>query len=169
MLTLPQGIYTSPAQFPNFRTSEKQKVFDSFKFTKARNFGAVLVAEAPVQEEYFQEDTPFYRWLKVNFPALLHSFPEFVESDTPLWIITKTYHTSKCSIACWEGSQQETSLEIGFDFVIDEEVVSASPDASKIKVKTSGPGWAHYGICEVVGSTIVSSLSIGLILGRKCR
>lgn len=41
--------------------------------------------------------------------------------------------------------------------------LAASPDSSNVKVKTSGPGWAHYGISELVGSPAVSFVSRVLI------
>jgi len=31
--------------------------------------------------------------------------------------------------------------------------VSAAPESEKIAVKTTGPGWAHYGMTELLGST----------------
>jgi hypothetical protein len=146
------------------RPSGKQSAFDSFKFTKGKEFGAVLVAEADVKQEYYSEDTPFYRWLKINFPAVVYSYPKLIESETPLWIITKVYHTRKCSISCWSGSQQDISLEFGIDAAAEGEAVTASPATSHVRVKTSGLGWAHYGINELIGSTTaVKSLAIMLI------
>ena len=106
------------------------------------------MAEADVKQEYYSEDTPFYRWLKVNFPAIVNSYPELIESQTLLWIITKVYYTRKCSISCWSDSQQDISLEFGIDVAAEGEDVKASPNASHVRVKTSGPGWAHYGINE---------------------
>lgn len=41
--------------------------------------------------------------------------------------------------------------------------VVASPESSNVKVKTSGPGWAHYGISELVGGTAVSFMSSALM------
>lgn len=153
-------------QLVNYITDSRsgnQKVFDSFKFTKNKDFGAVLIAEDLVKLDYYSEDTPFYRWLKVNYPAIVFSYPKLIESETPLWIITKTYHTPKCSVSCWSGSQRDVSLELRMKFDTEVGEVAVSPESSNVKVKTSGPGWAHYGISELVGSTAVSFMSTTLI------
>jgi hypothetical protein len=139
------------------RPSKQAKVSDSFTFSKSSDFGAVLVSEADVKLTYFSEDTVFRRWLKVNFQGLLQTFPQVFDRPEPVWIITKTYTTSKCSIACWSGSQRDVSLEFGINLAVEGEDVSASPEASNVKVKTSGTGWAHYGVNEVVGNPTVRS------------
>jgi hypothetical protein len=116
----------------------------------------VLVAEAPVHLDYYPDDVLLYDWLKQNIPSFLKHYPELIEEGIPLWIVTKVYHTSKCSIACWEGDQQEVSLDFGLTFDVPVAAgvdVSAAPEREKVSVKTSGPGWAHYGITELLGST----------------
>lgn len=118
-----------------------------FTFTKGNDFGAVLVTQAPVQTNYYSDDTPFYRWLYDNFTTLEKGWPQLFESDIPLWVITKTQSTAKCSISCWSGSQQQISLQFGFK--VSSELASFSPDALRNTVKTSGPGWAHYGVTEL--------------------
>lgn len=137
------------------RPTKTEKVSDSFTFSNSSEFGAVLVSEADVKLDYFSEDTPFRRWLKVNFQGLLKSFPHVFERPEPVWIITKTYSTPKCSIACWSGSQKNVSLQFGLNLSVEGEGVRAAPDVSKVKVKTSGTGWAHYGVNEVVGNPTV--------------
>jgi hypothetical protein len=116
----------------------------------------VLVAEAPVHLDYYPDDVLLYDWLKQNIPFFLKHYPELIEEGIPLWIVTKIYHTSKCSIACWEGDQQEVSLDFGLTLnapVAAGAEVSAAPESEKVSVKTTGPGWAHYGITELLGST----------------
>ena len=134
------------------------QTFDKFHFKREdkSDFGAVLVAEAPVHLDYFPDDVLFYHWLKQNIPTFIAQYPELVESGIPLWIVTKIYHTSKCSIACWDGDQQEVSLDFGLTVDVPPAAgtnVSATPGTEKVSVKTTGPGWAHYGITELIGST----------------
>ena len=153
------GNPSSITHFLNDRHAETEKVSDSFTFTTSSDFGAVLVTEAAVKLNYFSEDTPFRRWLNVNFQGLLKSFPHVFERGEPIWIITKTYSSSKCSVACWSGSQQRVSLEFGVKLAVEaggvSEGVSAAPQASNVRVKTSGAGWAHYGVIEVAGCPLV--------------
>ena len=116
----------------------------------------MLVAEAPVYLDYYPDDVLLYDWLKQNIPSFLKHYPELIEEGIPLWIVTKIYHTSKCSIACWEGDQQEVSLDFGLTLNVPVAAgadVSAEPEREKVSVKTTGPGWAHYGITELLGST----------------
>ena len=138
--------------------------FDKFEFKKQdkSDFGAVLVAEAPVHLEYYPDDVLFYDWLKQNIPAFIKHYPELIEAGIPLWIVTKIYHTSKCSIACWEGDQTEVSLDFGLTLNVSAAAdanVSATPGTEKVVVKTTGPGWAHYGITELLGSTTAHPVS----------
>ena len=116
----------------------------------------MLVAEAPVHLDYYPDDVLLYDWLKQNISSFLKHYPELIEEGIPLWIVTKIYHTSKCSIACWEGDQQEVSLDFGLTLnapVAAGADVSTAPEREKVSVKTTGPGWAHYGITELLGST----------------
>lgn len=138
--------------------------FDKFQFKKQdkSNFGAVLVAEAPVHLEYYPDDALFYDWLKHNIPVFIKYYPELIESRIPLWIVTKIYHTSKCSIACWEGDQTEVSLDFGLTLNVPAAAgadVSAAPTSEKVVVQSTGPGWAHYGITELLGSTTAHPVS----------
>lgn len=138
--------------------------FDKFQFKKSdkSDFGAVLVAEAPVHLEYCDDDVFFYDWLKHNIPSFIKHYPELIESGIPLWIVTKIYHTSKCSIACWEGDQMDVSLDFGLTLTLPAAAgadISATPGSEKVAVKTTGPGWAHYGITELLGSTTAHPVS----------
>jgi len=144
------------------------QLFDKFQFKKQNksDFGAVLVAEAPVHLDYYPDDVLLYDWLKQNIPSFLKNYPELIEEGIPLWIVTKIYHTSKCSIACWEGDQQEVSLDFGLTLnapVAAGADVSAEPEREKVSVKTSGPGWAHYGITELLGSTTTHPSCVGIV------
>jgi hypothetical protein len=112
------------------------------------------------------EDACFYRWLKQNFGALVKGLPELFEAEIPLWIITKTYHTRKCSISCWEGFQQDVSLE--FCVSVPTEGGTIQPDGENVRVKTEGPGWAHYGRASHSPTTVVG-FTLTLIVGcRSC-
>jgi hypothetical protein len=128
------------------------KLFSKFTFNKDDDFGAVLCAEAPVHLDYFPDDVPFYRWMKRNARKIISEYGELMENGVHLWIITKIYHTSKCSIACWSGSQQTISL--GLEAEIPDEV-NVKPEGSNVKVQASGPGWAHYGVkCTGNGTAV---------------
>lgn len=121
----------------------KPKISTKFTFKKDDEFGAVLCAEAPVHLDYFPDDAPFYRWLRRNARKLATDYADIMGDDVPLWIVTKIYHTTKCSIACWSGSQREISLGLEAEIVPQ---ASAKPEGSNLKVHASGPGWAHYGV-----------------------
>jgi len=120
-----------------------EKLISKFTFNKETEFGAVLCTEAPVHLEYYADDAPFYQWIKRNGNKLVREYGDLITAGVHLWIITKVYSTSRCSIACWSGSQQEISIGLEADILDD---MSAKPEGSNVKVRTSGPGWAHYGL-----------------------
>ena len=134
-----------------YRSTAKPQLFDSFKFTGGKDFGAVVVAEAPVQLDYYADDTLFYKWMRENAHTLISNYREIIDSGTPLWIITKTYRTARCSISCWVGSGQEISLSFGLNITVEGVAAEAPADASSTAVKTTGPGWSHYGNTQVIG------------------
>jgi hypothetical protein len=119
-------------------------VREGFKFTKSKDFGAVLVTQGDVKEEYYTEDTPFHDWINDNYKAIRSSYPDVFKSNIPLWIIDKIYYTSQCSIWCWEGEQREVSLQIGVN-ALESAPGDVTGNISTSSVHTTGPGWAHYG------------------------
>jgi hypothetical protein len=156
------GSFTCNVVDVGYRSTAKPELFDSFKFTGGKDFGAVIVAEAPVQLDYYADDTLFYHWMKENAHTLISNYREIIDSGTSIWIITKTYKTSKCSISCWIGSQQEISLSFGLDLTVEGVAAATPADASSTAVHTTGPGWAHYGNTEVLGNPVYLAM-IGLI------
>lgn len=118
---------------------------EGFKFTKTTDFGAVLVTQGDVKEEYYSDDTPLHRWIDDNFKALSDNYSELIQQNVPLWIITKIYYTQKCSIWCWDGEQEVVSLEFGVKTVPAGGDNEGTAGYSASSVTTTGPGWTHYG------------------------
>jgi hypothetical protein len=125
---------------------------EGFKFTKSKGFGAVLVTQGDVKEEYYSDDTSFHRWIDDNFKELGANYPDLVQHNVPLWIITKIYYAQECSIWCWEGEQKVVSLEFGVKTVPGEGDGTGSYSASS--VTTTGPGWTHYGDPNLSSGTV---------------
>ena len=126
---------------------------EGFKFTKTKGFGAVLVTERDVKEEYYSDDTSFHRWIGDNFKELSANYPDLIQHNVPLWIITKVHYTQECSIWCWEGDQKVVSLEFGLKTVPGDGEGTGSYSASS--VTTTGPGWTHYGESNLSSGTVI--------------
>lgn len=132
-------------------------VSEGFKFTKKKDFGAVLVTQGDVEEEYYSDDTLFRHWTNDNFAALRKNYSELFQRDISLWIVTKIYYAQQCSIWCWEGELKEVSLEFGVKTVPGNVDDTGSYSASR--VTTTGPGWTHYGTTTSITGTVYLLLS----------
>ena len=126
-----------------------------FNFKKSKGSAAILVTDAPIRQQYYSDDTCFSEWMKTNFHVFSSKYKELLESNTLLWIVTKTYRTAHCSISCASGDAFDFSVEFA------AKPIDAGPRvgilASTKRVKASGPGWAHYGIRSQEQPAVLSS------------
>src|SRR5271163_1256294 len=143
----------------------KAKISDTFQFSTKADFGAVLIPHALVHQDYYPDDSVFYTWLAQNYTTLLSSYPQLFANtssfEKPLWIITKTYHSPACSVACWSGSQSDVSMNLKFD--VPATPVGGGdvdPDVGNVTVRTSGPGWSHYGIASEQTNAVIPGKTI---------
>ena len=143
----------------NSRAGASVHIGGGFKFKCSSDSGAVLVTEAAIIQKQYDDMAPFKTWIRDNFKNLHRRHRELFNSPSPFecWIVTMTYSTPQCSIACWQGVKQD--IAIHFSVKTSADVGAASISSSKRVSKMTGGCWRHYGTGKSTDKGKVSSHS----------
>jgi hypothetical protein len=126
------------------------------KYKSSKNFGAVLITTSPIHNECIENEHVFGTWFKDNVKALRASDRKSEIEKNGLYIITRTYSTSKCSLVTWLGSSKEFSAGFSARYA---GVASAEVNAKREWYVDSGHWKTHTGSVR-----ISEALPLGLLM-----
>ena len=111
-----------------------------WKVAASRGHGAVLVTNPPIYHHCVYQEFDIRPWFHRNKQQILIAPFAAQIKQHGLFIVTGTYSTTGCSIACWTDSSNDVSL--GFNASLIQNPVAGVQGGWYLE--NSASGWSHY-------------------------